>query len=146
MFYHDTSLKEFHAPNWNTKKLISMELMFSNCKSLKKLEISNWNIERCFRFYNMLENCMSLEELDISKWNKNKYVFYMSIIYGLKKDCKIISNQDSSLENDKTNNQLEKSLEENDENKKEREAYLKNNSKNAYYEELANYFANILKD
>ena len=78
MFYNCKCLKSLPngIENWNTKNLLRINYMFTNCSSLTKLpDITKWDISNLEDIYEMIDGCDSLKEKDLpdfSKWINNK--------------------------------------------------------------------------
>jgi surface protein len=75
-----------------------MHGMFSGCSSLTSLDLSNFNTSNVKDLSYMFYNCSSLTSLNLSNFNTNNVVNIMLIFWGLKKCCKIITNDNKLLD------------------------------------------------
>ena len=91
MFNDCSSLTSLNLSNFITENVIDMSFMFSGCSSLSSLNLSNFNTNKVNNFSCMFYNCVSLNSLNLSI-NFNSKKDMSNIFFGLKKDCKIISN------------------------------------------------------
>jgi surface protein len=69
-----------------------MKNMFAKCKSLTSLNLTIFNTNNVTDMDNMFYECSSLDYLDISNFNIENVINKEKIFYKLKKDCKIIYN------------------------------------------------------
>jgi len=92
MFCNCSSLTSLNLSNFNTNKVKYMNHMFCNCSSLTSLNLSNFNTNNVQHMDNMFSNCSSLTSLNLSNFNTNNVEDMREMLYGLKNDCKIFSN------------------------------------------------------
>ncbi len=97
MFYKCSSLQYINFTNFNTEKVINMRSMFFDCSSLKKLDLSSFNIKNVNEMSLMFSYCSSLETLNLSNFHTENVAESASIFIGVKKDIKIITNDQKLL-------------------------------------------------
>ena len=92
MFSGCYSLTSLNLSNFNTINVTNMKNMFAKCKSLTSLNLTIFNTNNVTDMDNMFYECSSLDYLDISNFNIENVINKEKIFYKLKKDCKIIYN------------------------------------------------------
>ena len=97
MFSNCSSLISLDLTNFNTNNVQKMNGMFSGCSSLTSLDLSNFNTNNVNDMSFMFSGCSSLISLNLSNFKTYKVTKYANIFDSLKKDCKIISNDNKLL-------------------------------------------------
>ena len=92
MFSHCCSLSCLDLSNFDTNNVINMRYMFSYCSILTSLDLSNFNTNNVTNMSNMFSHCCSLKSLNLSNFNTINVANMSNMFSGLKKDCKIVSN------------------------------------------------------
>ena len=90
-------LKYIQFPHINSKKLVNMEGMFSDCKNLKNVDFSSFITENVNNMSNLFKGCQNLEMIDFSKLNTRK-VLNMSKMF-MEADLKNIDLSTLNTEN-----------------------------------------------
>ena len=90
-------LKYIQFPHINSKKLVNMEGMFSDCKNLKNVDFSSFKTENVNNMSNLFKGCQNLEMIDFSKLNTRK-VLNMSKMF-MEADLKNIDLSTLNTEN-----------------------------------------------
>ena len=57
------------SKNFNTKNILSMELMFYNCKQLSSIDLHYFDTSKVFTLRNLFVDCVSLTSLDLTNFN-----------------------------------------------------------------------------
>ena len=67
---------------FNTSRVTSMMLLFSNCKKLTSIDVSGFNTSRVTNMAAMFNGCSDLTSLDLSSFNTTKVTYMSSMFYG----------------------------------------------------------------
>ena len=94
MFSNCSSLKSLNLKNFDTQNVIEMGSMFSKCSSLTSLDLSHFNTNKVIDMSNMFFDCSSLSNLNLDNFNINNVCNIKNIFSGLKKKCKIKTNNE----------------------------------------------------
>ncbi len=97
MFQLCKSLTSLNLSNFDTNNVTNMNNMFNNCCSLTSLDLSNFNTINVTDMKGMFCKCSSLENLNISKFNIQNITNNENIFEKLKKNCKIICNDNELI-------------------------------------------------
>ena len=89
MFYGCISLKEITSEektlksisNWETKNVIDMSFMFSNCNNLQKIDLSRLDIPKVKYLTGMFKGCQSLESITFKEKINSSEVIKMDYMF-----------------------------------------------------------------
>ena len=87
LFQSCLSLEKICELKWDTKKVKSMNGVFSMCTKLKTIpNIGKWSTEGVRTMIGMFNECINLESIpDLGKWNMNKVINISGIFYKCEK-------------------------------------------------------------
>ena len=97
MFFNCHSLKYINLYDFNTCNVNNMSYMFTNCHSLNVLNLSNFKTDKLINSTYMFYDCSSLIYLNLSNFNTINVTNMSFMFIGIKKNCKIISNDERIL-------------------------------------------------
>ena len=80
--------------NFKTNNVTNMRIMFQECNELISLDLSNFNTYNITNMCYMLHNCNKLEYLNIANFVIKNNCKTDNIFDNIKKECKIIINDD----------------------------------------------------
>ena len=74
MFSNCTSLTSLNLSSFNTSNVTEMNYMFRECGSLTSLDLSNFDTSKVTSMREMFSRCSSLTSLDLSSFNTSKVI------------------------------------------------------------------------
>ena len=78
--------------NFNTSQITDMKNMFNGCIRLTKLDLSRFKTNKVENMSKMFYDCIQLKYLNLSGFNTTNLEYTTEMFNGIKKDCKIITN------------------------------------------------------
>ena len=72
MFSNCTKLTELDLSNFDTRNVTNMDAMFQFCSNMTNIDLSNFNTENVTNMQSMFRGCESLQEIDLYNFNTAK--------------------------------------------------------------------------
>ena len=96
MFYGCSSLSSLNLSNYDTSKVIDMNMMFSGCSSLSSLNLSNFNTSNVNDMNNMFSGCSSLEYINLNNFIEKDDLNFSNIFNNVPNNVVVCLNENSN--------------------------------------------------